>query len=56
MTKEQKDILLQGNDLLISQVSAAINQEQENREGLRAFLKEAIAAGDKLKALEDESE
>lgn len=55
MKKEYKEILMQGNDLLISQISAAINQEKENKEQLRTFLKDAIAAGDELKKLEDES-
>ena len=56
MTKEQKDILLQGNDILISDIANAIIKEKTNKEGLRTFLKDAIAAADELKALEDESE
>ncbi len=56
MKEEYKQILMQGNDLLISQISDAINKEQKNKEQLRDFLKEAIAAGDELKKLGDATE
>ena len=55
MKKEHLEIIMQGNDLLISQISAAINQEQKNKEQLREFLKKAIEAGDELKKLQDEA-
>ena len=54
MTKEHKEILTQGNDLLISQITSAIAQGNDKKEELREFLKKAIEAGDSLKALEDE--
>ena len=56
MKKEHLEILMQGNDLLITQISNSIPKEKENRERLREFLKKAIEAGDELKKLQDEAE
>jgi len=57
MTQEQKDILLQGNDILIAQISSSIAQEADDvkKTGLRAYLKDAIEAGEELKKVEDEA-
>ncbi len=49
MTKEQKEILKTGNDILIANIGASIssNPADKKAEG-RKLLKEAIAAGDSL--------
>ena len=49
MTKEQKEILKMGNDLLISNISSTINSNTpDKKEEGRTYLKKVVKAGEAL--------
>lgn len=54
MTIEDKEILQAGNDLLIANISNAINSPQEKKAELREYLKAVISAGEKIQLIEVE--
>ena len=58
MTKDEKLILEQGNDLFSAKISNQISTESdsEQRKKLKYFLKKVITAGETLEAIKTEEE